>query len=226
MVQTADPLWRVIRYVERNPLRAGLVDRAEDWPWSSLAWWMKRGLAPHPSAVPVPFSFDGAQPVDDATVGESPGGAKGAGARQAIGAPGAESEPAKGGQAKRGLAPHPFAVPVPFSFDGATPADSAQPVNSAPAAEAGRAKGGQAPPTDAEPVPVSPVPIPLELRRPEDWLATVNQPQTDEELAALHLCLSRGRPYGSDAWINHIARTLGLESTLRPRGRPRKRAEK
>ena len=25
------------RYVERNPLRAGLVTRAEDWPWSSLS---------------------------------------------------------------------------------------------------------------------------------------------------------------------------------------------
>lgn len=25
-----------MRYVERNPLRAGLVDRAEDWPRSSL----------------------------------------------------------------------------------------------------------------------------------------------------------------------------------------------
>jgi putative transposase len=28
---------RLCRYVERNALRAGLVDRAEDWPWSSLA---------------------------------------------------------------------------------------------------------------------------------------------------------------------------------------------
>ena len=27
---------RVCRYVERNALRASLVDRAEDWPWSSL----------------------------------------------------------------------------------------------------------------------------------------------------------------------------------------------
>jgi hypothetical protein len=26
----------VLRYVERNPLRAGLVDRAGAWPWSSL----------------------------------------------------------------------------------------------------------------------------------------------------------------------------------------------
>jgi putative transposase len=28
---------RVCRYVERNPLRARLVARAEDWPWSSLS---------------------------------------------------------------------------------------------------------------------------------------------------------------------------------------------
>jgi REP-associated tyrosine transposase len=27
---------RVCRYVERNPLRAGLVENAEDWRWSSL----------------------------------------------------------------------------------------------------------------------------------------------------------------------------------------------
>jgi putative transposase len=30
-------LW-VCRYVERNPVRAGLVERAEDWPWSSLKY--------------------------------------------------------------------------------------------------------------------------------------------------------------------------------------------
>lgn len=29
-------LLSVLRYVERNPLRAGLVERAEDWPWGSL----------------------------------------------------------------------------------------------------------------------------------------------------------------------------------------------
>jgi putative transposase len=29
-------LLTVLRYVERNPLRAGLVKRAQDWPWSSL----------------------------------------------------------------------------------------------------------------------------------------------------------------------------------------------
>jgi len=35
-VQTDEHLLRVCRYVERNPLRANLVDRAERWRWSSL----------------------------------------------------------------------------------------------------------------------------------------------------------------------------------------------
>lgn len=26
---------RIIRYIERNPVKAGLVQRIEDWPWSS-----------------------------------------------------------------------------------------------------------------------------------------------------------------------------------------------
>jgi len=30
-------LWTAIRYVERNPVRAGLIGRAEDYPWSSAA---------------------------------------------------------------------------------------------------------------------------------------------------------------------------------------------
>lgn len=32
-----DYLWAAIRYVERNPVRAGMIDRAEDYPWSSAA---------------------------------------------------------------------------------------------------------------------------------------------------------------------------------------------
>jgi putative transposase len=28
-------LWAAMRYVERNPVRAGSVDAAEEWPWSS-----------------------------------------------------------------------------------------------------------------------------------------------------------------------------------------------
>ena len=36
MIEEDAPLLWVLRYVERNALRAGLVRRAEDWPWSSL----------------------------------------------------------------------------------------------------------------------------------------------------------------------------------------------
>lgn len=39
-------LLTVLRYVERNPLRAGLVPRAEAWRWSSLA--QRRGGGPTP----------------------------------------------------------------------------------------------------------------------------------------------------------------------------------
>ncbi len=31
----------VLRYIEANPLRAGLIEQAEQWPWSSLA--VRRG---------------------------------------------------------------------------------------------------------------------------------------------------------------------------------------
>ena len=30
-------LERIVRYTEANPVRAGLVEREEDWPWSSAA---------------------------------------------------------------------------------------------------------------------------------------------------------------------------------------------
>jgi putative transposase len=45
-VEADEHLLTVCRYVERNPLRAGLVERAELWRWSSL--WRRRqaGVAP------------------------------------------------------------------------------------------------------------------------------------------------------------------------------------
>ena len=57
-VQDDVHLLRLIRYVERNPLRAGHVLRAEDWPWSSLGQRAGVGarIAPFltPSPVPLP----------------------------------------------------------------------------------------------------------------------------------------------------------------------------
>jgi putative transposase len=37
-IQQDAHLHAVMRYVERNALRAGLVQRAETWPWGSLHW--------------------------------------------------------------------------------------------------------------------------------------------------------------------------------------------
>jgi putative transposase len=56
-IQTADYFHTVVRYVERNPLRANLVSRAEAWPWSSLG--QASAACPIPlSAWPVPGPAD------------------------------------------------------------------------------------------------------------------------------------------------------------------------
>jgi putative transposase len=57
------------------------------------------------------------------------------------------------------------------------------------------------------------------VTRPSGWLATVNQPQTDAEEEMVREAIERNRPVGDDLWIEQTARTLGLESSLRPRGR-------
>ena len=63
------------------------------------------------------------------------------------------------------------------------------------------------------------------VRRPPDWLAWVNQPQSAVEEQALRLSLVRGRPFGDAEWQAQTAVRLGLEKTFRPRGRPRKQPE-
>lgn len=57
---------------------------------------------------------------------------------------------------------------------------------------------------------------------PRNWRAPVNKPQTGAELSALRKCLTRGTPFGNDNWTSNTAKRLSLESTTRPRGRPRK----
>jgi putative transposase len=113
VLEMANPLWTVLRYVERNPLRAGLVEHAQDWRWSSLRW--SAGLEPAPTWVD-----------------------------------------------------------------------------------------------------------PSWLERPGRWLATVNRAEDEQELAAVRRSVVRGAPFGPDAWAQRVAKLLGLESSLRPRGRPRK----
>jgi len=110
-VESDEHFYAVVRYVERNALRAGLVERAEQWPWGSL-----------------------------------------------------QRQTGQGGAFK-----------------------------------------------------LSDWPLP----RPSRWTQHVNQPQSKAELEAIRRCLRRGQPYGGEAWTQRTARKLGLQSTLRPRGRPR-----
>ena len=61
-VQSDEHLWTVLRYVERNPVRAGLADRAEGWRWGSA--WARRpaglgvpGWLVTPREPPLPRSW-------------------------------------------------------------------------------------------------------------------------------------------------------------------------
>ena len=113
-VQEDEHFYTLGRYVERNARRANLVRRAEQWPWSSLARWLR-----------------------------------GSAADKAL------------------LAPWP-------------------------------------------------------LPRKPGWVDHVNSPLTEAELHALRRCVKRGTPFGDESWTDQAVRRLGLESTLRPQGRPKK----
>jgi REP-associated tyrosine transposase len=111
-IERDEHLLTVLRYVERNPLRAKLVRTAEAWPWSSLSW-------------------------------------------------------RSGGKRPELLSDWPVACP-------------------------------------------------------RNWLARVNAVESEPDLAALHRSISRGAPFGNQRWSQRVAARLGLESSLRPRGRPKK----
>ena len=56
---------------------------------------------------------------------------------------------------------------------------------------------------------------------PRQWRQPVNQAQTDAEVAALRRSVNRGAPFGQPDWTKRIVKRLGLEVTIRPRGRPK-----
>jgi putative transposase len=64
------------------------------------------------------------------------------------------------------------------------------------------------------------------VSRGKDWLPWVNKPVSEEDLRTIRESINRGRPFGSHRWVQRTATRLGLTSTLRPRGRPRKRLKK
>ena len=62
------------------------------------------------------------------------------------------------------------------------------------------------------------------VEQPRQWIDWVNGPEAPEEVAGLREHARRGRPLGNAAWVARTAARLGLEFTLRPRGRPKKAA--
>ncbi len=63
---------------------------------------------------------------------------------------------------------------------------------------------------------------PWPIARRSGWVECVREPLTTKEQERLQWCMKRGAPYGDETWVESTARRFDLESTLRPRGRPRK----
>ena len=59
------------------------------------------------------------------------------------------------------------------------------------------------------------------MERPRQWVQWINQTEREAELEDLRCCAQRGKPFGGEVWVVRMAKRLGLESTMRPRGRPR-----
>ncbi len=117
-VQEDEHFLAVARYIERNPLRANLAERAQDWRWSSL--WRRLGRGGDRSRPPLPLAI-------------------------------------------------------------------------------------------------------WPVTQPQDWLAWINQPQTDAEVNALRSAIAKNRPFGRKDWQAKMVKRLGLQSSLRPAGRPPRR---
>lgn len=71
------------------------------------------------------------------------------------------------------------------------------------------------------PLKLSRWPVP----RPADWVKRVNAPLTPAEEESVQRSIQRGQPFGGPVWQSRTTKRLGLESTFRPRGRPRKNPE-
>jgi putative transposase len=112
-VQSGSHYLTVLRYVEQNPVRAGMVKSSADWPWSSLA--IRQGM-------------------------------------------------------------------------------------------------------DKEGLPISAGPV----RLPRQWDKLVEVLPNEPDLRKLQACMSRGRPFGHEDWVEKTVKEMDLGATLRPRGRPKK----
>ena len=55
----------------------------------------------------------------------------------------------------------------------------------------------------------------------EQWANALSENE-EEKLEKIRHALKRGSPFGESGWVDTVAEKLGIESTLRKRGRPKK----
>jgi putative transposase len=59
---------------------------------------------------------------------------------------------------------------------------------------------------------------PLEVEA--NWISEIDRPLSTAQLISIRESVNRQRPFGEKEWQTRIASLFGLESTMRPRGRP------
>ncbi len=57
---------------------------------------------------------------------------------------------------------------------------------------------------------------------PRGYATLLNEPQSKQEVDSLRRAITRGNPYGSDVWTERTIKEFNLETTVTPRGRPKK----
>ena len=60
------------------------------------------------------------------------------------------------------------------------------------------------------------------VEQPRLWVQIVNEAMPTKQAEQVRTSIARDRPLGSEPWTRKIAARLGLQQTLRPRGRPQK----
>ncbi len=60
------------------------------------------------------------------------------------------------------------------------------------------------------------------VKLPQRWKNLVDNIPDDKIGERIAECIKRGQPFGNSDWVMKTVRRLNLESTLKPRGRPRK----
>ena len=66
----------------------------------------------------------------------------------------------------------------------------------------------------------------LPLTLPINWTECVDTALTGKEIEKMRRSVNRQAPYGREGWMQKLCTDLGLEATIRERGRPRKAAKK